>query len=104
MRGGEAVRDLNSEIDRQSLRQLQAAGQLPFHQFSDQKILAHIVDGNDIGMVQRGYGASFGFETLTPGEIVREFGRQDLQRHIAIQARVARAIDFAHTSGRQARR
>src|SRR5271157_2781635 len=45
--------------------------------------------------------ARFHFETLPPRGIAGHFGWKNLQRDVAIQARVASAVDLAHSPGAQ---
>jgi hypothetical protein len=57
------------------------------------------VDLRDVGMVQGSEGVSLALETPEPVRIAREDFRKDFDRDIAMQLRVARAIDLAHSSG-----
>ena len=47
-------------------------------------------------MVQRRQGLGFACEPSKPVRIVRKRVREDLERDIAIQLRIARAIDLSH--------
>ena len=58
--------------------------------------LLDAVDGGDVGMIQRGEDLGFALEARQPIGVVRERFGQDLDRDVAIQLRVARAIDLAH--------
>ncbi len=49
-------------------------------------------------VIERGCGGRFLFETAHTILIRGDFSRQDFQRDFAIQARVVRQVDFAHTS------
>ena len=71
--------------------------------FADDVAIAHIVDGDDIGMIQRGDGARFEFEALAAHGIVGHVGRQDLQRDVASEARIAGAIHFTHAARAEGR-
>ena len=82
----------------QSLRQI-----LAFDQLHDEGV--HItgffkaVDVSDVRMVQRREGLGFARETCEPFGVVREAIRQNLDRHVAIEVGVPRAIDLAHAAG-----
>ena len=56
------------------------------------------VDGGDVRMVQRREHLRFAAEPREPIGIVGERVGQDLDRDVAIQLRVARAIDLAHAA------
>ena len=56
------------------------------------------VDRGDVGMIQRRERLRFAREPREPIGIVRERVRQDLDRDVAIQLRVARAIHLAHAA------
>ena len=59
-------------------------------------LLADVVQSDDIGMIERRGGPRLLLEARAPGGIVREFDGQHLERDLATQAGVARAIHFAH--------
>ena len=61
-------------------------------------MLTDIIDGKDVGVVERRRRARLLFETPQPGRSRSPAG-QDLDGHIAAQPRVARPIDFAHAAG-----
>jgi hypothetical protein len=75
--------------ERRPLDQLQ-------HQRLDTLRLFKAVNRGDIGMVQRRENLSLAFEARKPVGIEREEFGQDLQRDVAIEHRVTRAIDLAH--------
>jgi hypothetical protein len=60
--------------------------------------LFEAVDLCDMGMVQGGQRLCFAFETPTPLGIGGKGLGENLQRDVAIQLRIARAVDFAHSS------
>ena len=64
-------------------------------------VMADIVNGEDVRMVQGGRGERFLFKAAKPVFIGRKRGRQELDGDVAIQPRVARAIDFSHPAGAQ---
>ena len=61
--------------------------------FADDVTIADIVDGHDVGMIERGDGAGLQLEALAARGIVGEIGRQDFERDIAAQAGVAGAVE-----------
>ena len=61
-------------------------------------VLAHFVDGDDIGVVEAGSGLSFEAEALHlrgGGELA---GGDHFERHGPVQTYLARAIDDAHAA------
>jgi hypothetical protein len=48
---------------------------------------------------ERGNSARFGLETAAHVGIRRDARRHDLDRHVAIEPRIAGAIDLAHAAG-----
>src|SRR5262249_42340162 len=65
---------------------------LALNQFHHQIVRSNIVEGTDVGMIQRGNGASFTLEALN------ELLLRDLNRDGAAQARIYRPKDLAHTA------
>ena len=65
---------------------------------------AGVVDGDDVGVVERGGRARFLLEALQPRVIRREGRRQDLDRHVAAETQVAGPIYLAHSAGADQRR
>ena len=64
-------------------------------------VLADIVDGADVGVVQRRCGARLAAESLQGLGIVGEVGRQELQRDEALQPRILGFVDDAHAAAAQ---
>ena len=62
---------------------------------------ADVVDGDDIGMIQRAAGARLLFEAAQPVGILGEGAQQDFDRHLAPEPRVPRAIHLPHASRAQ---
>jgi hypothetical protein len=56
------------------------------------------MDRRDVGMVHRGQDVSFTLETGEPLAITGHFRRQHLQRDLALEFRISRAIDLTHAS------
>ena len=60
---------------------------------------ANVVDGQDVGMVERRRGARLLLEPREAVGIGRERHGQRLDRHLPSEARVARAVHLAHAAG-----
>jgi hypothetical protein len=56
------------------------------------------VDGADIRMIEGSEHSGFALEAREPFRLRREMAREDLDRHVAAQGRVARAIHLAHAA------
>ena len=58
----------------------------PFHRDErSARVLTNLVDGADVGMIQRRRGSGFTSETLDRTSIVSELGREELERHEGIR-------------------
>ena len=57
------------------------------------------VDGDDVGVGERGDGLRFATEALAPAFVGREFIGNDLQREKSIEPRISRLVHLAHASG-----
>src|SRR5262249_39975950 len=57
-----------------------------------------IVDREDVGMRERGDGARLPLEPFERRGVAGEIRGQDLDRHLAPEARIARPVDLAHSS------
>jgi hypothetical protein len=66
-------------------------------------LLAHVVNGEDVRVRERGDGARFGFEPRAALGIGGDVGGQRLDRDLAAEPRVACAIHVAHTAGAERR-
>ena len=79
-----------------------------FDQLHHQRVLAagilEAVDLRDVRMIERREELRFPAEPRQAIGIVGDGGQQDLDRHVAIQLRIARAIDLAHPTRADARR
>ena len=64
---------------------------------------ADVEDREDVRMVERRGGARLLLEAAQPIGIGRERGGQDLDRDLASEPRVARAVDLAHAAGAERR-
>ena len=61
-----------------------------------------LVDGQNVRMIESGDCSGFADEALHPFRISRDFGRQEFDRHGAIQlARILRKVHLAHPTRRR---
>jgi hypothetical protein len=78
---------------------------LPFHELHRDEVVAvrlfHLVDRDDVGMVERGRQLGLADETLGAGVVGQGGAGEDLERHVPVQPLVARAVDDAHAAGAQ---
>ena len=106
VRGFKGFRDLRRDgqrfvngdrATRNPLRQV-----LALHEFHHEGVnvtrLFEPVNDRDVGMIQRGEGLGFTLEASETVGVMREFLGEDLDRHVAIQPGVARAIDLPHSA------
>src|SRR5262245_12797298 len=105
VRGVERVRDLDRQgerrvvvqrlttdacLERFSLEQLH-------HQVWAALRFAHVIDGANVGVVQRGGGARLALKALPRG-VVREPFWEDLESYVATEAGVASFVHFTHAA------
>ena len=64
-------------------------------------LLADVVDGADVGMVQRGSGARLALKAAEGLRVARDVVREELQRHETMEADVLGLVDDAHPAGAQ---
>ena len=101
---GKCVRQLDRVRDRLIERQragCQAIGQRSAvdkfqHQILNSVLIADIVQRADVWMIQRRDRLRFALKAATRVGIGRDVGRKDLDRHGAIEPRVARLVDLPH--------
>ena len=107
LRGRESLRDLRRDLDRAARRQRSVRERLA-QRLAVEQLLDHVgnavgdpgvVDGDDVRVVEHAGGARFGLEALQSLGVRRERGRQHLDRDVAAEARIARAVDLAHGPG-----
>ena len=111
MRGIQRVGHFNAQgHDRSNIERLPVdhlVQRLTVEQFHHEKrmalCLADVVDRTDMGMIEGRCRACFALEAL-PRRVGREGLWQHLDRDVAIQPRVARAIHLAHPAGPGGRR
>ena len=63
--------------------------------------LANVVDGADVGMVQRGRGLGLALKAAERRGILGHFIGQKLERYKAVQPRVFRFVNHAHPAAAQ---
>ena len=105
VRGGEPAGDPDGDLDRlpdRSLFQL-VTNRRAVQQLRDDVrrvvVGADVIDGKDIRVVERGRGASLLREPEEPIGVERERLGKDLDRDIAIEPRVTRAVHLSHPAG-----
>ena len=59
---------------------------------------AEVVDGQDVGVRQRGHGLRLALEACEGRGIVGHLRRQDLQSDVPVEARIAGPVDLAHAA------
>ena len=69
------------------------------HGVGDAVLVAHIVNRQDVRVRQRGQGFGLALETRERLGVERHGLRQDLDRDVAIESCVPRAIDLSHSAG-----
>lgn len=65
----------------------------------DAVFLGDVVDGDDVRVVQRRRRSCLALATIERGAIRGDGVGKYLQRHVALEAQVAGAIDLAHAAG-----
>ena len=61
-------------------------------------LLADVMNGADVGMIQRGRGSSLALEPAQRLPVASQFVRQELQRDEAMEPGVLRFVDHAHAA------
>ncbi len=105
----ERVRHLGGEIeqllDRERLALDAVFERRPFQVLHDNEVepllFADIVDGADVGMVQRGCGTRLPLKALIGLWVIRQLFRKELQGDAPAQAKVLGFIDNAHATAAQ---
>jgi hypothetical protein len=102
VRGVERVGNLPG--DRQRLVERQGAARdapgevLALDQLHDERVLFDAVNGRDVRMIEGRERGGFALEPRPPLRVGRPCRRQDLDRDVALQARVLRAVHLAHSA------
>ena len=73
--------------------------QVLHHQVIDPVLMANVVQRADVRMAQAGDGLGFAVETFAQLRIAGEMLGQNFDRDSAVEPRVARPVDLAHSSG-----
>ena len=106
VRGREAPRDLLAPLDRVALRDrggIELAPQrLALEELGDEKRSGlgrpHVVEREQVGMIQRADRPHFLLEAPQSIRIRRDLARQDFDRDVAADARIAGPVDLAHAA------
>jgi hypothetical protein len=61
-------------------------------------VFAHIVDGNDVGVIHERSGSRLLFESAALDRVGGRLWREDLQSYVTAQPRIPRTIHFTHSS------
>ena len=69
------------------------------HGEADPAVLPEVVDGEDVRVRQRGDRLGLALEARRGLGLVGQALGQDLDRHVASEARVPRPVDLAHAAG-----
>lgn len=65
--------------------------------------LAEFIDGEDVGMIERGSGIGFLLKAAQTAFIKGEFGGEHLEGDFALQMQVFGEVNLAHASGAETR-
>src|SRR5438105_1646341 len=65
--------------------------------------LADLMNGDDVRMIKRGDGLGFPDEAAEPVRIARSLDGQQLERHLAVEARILSQVNFTHPAGAERR-
>ena len=111
VRSAETACDLQGVLDRLTHRKSAlseaCAQRLPFEQLRDDErrpvVLADLIDGEDVGMIERCGRLRFLFEAAKTFFVMRKGYRQDFDRDVAPERRLPRAIHFAHPASAKQR-
>jgi hypothetical protein len=104
--GGQAVGYLRGDFEkfagRDGLAGEQRSERFTLDQFADDVLLAgfnaDVVNGDDVGVVERGDGAGFALKAAAQIGAGGDFFAEDLDGDVAIKARIAGAVNFAHAA------
>ena len=109
--GCQALKDLERVFGRLAHREQPAVHALAqghsLQQLRDHEgrplVRPHVEDRQNVGMVEDPGGARFQLEPVNAFGVVRELGRENLDRHLAAEAAIEGAIDLAHPAGAKQR-
>ena len=106
VRSGEGIRDLDGVL-REVVKPHSVAGNQLLHRLADHALhgdeqapvrLTDVVNGHNIGMVEGRSSLRLPFEALAALRVLHHVGREDLERHGPVQARVECPIDDTHSA------
>jgi hypothetical protein len=107
VRGVERLGDLGEELDRalrlerpllgDDLGQVRAL-HVAHREEEDAGLLSCLVDGDDVRVIERGGDARLAQEALAKALVLRELGRDHLERDLASQALLVGTVDRTHAS------
>jgi hypothetical protein len=111
LRRSERVADLDGVLDRDARRHRarldHLRDRLPGHQLHDDRalsvVLDDVIDRRDVRVIERRERLRLALEAGADLRILEQGARQDLQGHLATEARVARTVDFRHATGADCR-
>jgi hypothetical protein len=106
VRGGDGFGNRNGQPEEllkgQPARTSQAGQGLPLDELHRQEVHAagflDRVDRDDVGVVEGGDGARLSLEPLESIGIAGQLGRQDLERHAAVEPGIVGLVDLAHAA------
>ena len=98
VRRRQSVGDLGRNVDGFSKAEARAPEGFPVHQLGNEIVLPDVVEGDDVGMVERGDRAGFLLEAPAAIGVGGELRRQGLQGHLPAEPRVARPVHLAHAA------
>lgn len=108
VRGGDGIGNLNGDGQRLAQRRPargEGAERPAFDAFHgdeiDARIVADLVDRDDIGVVERARRLRFADQASAPGCTIKSVGRENLEGDGAIEARIESLIDRAHAARAQ---
>jgi hypothetical protein len=62
---------------------------------------SNIVNGADVGVIERGCGARFAAKSFDGLRVLRNIVRKEFQRHVPAKTRVLGLVNHAHSSAAQ---
>ena len=75
-----------------------SAGHVPHHQIRLPVVFAEVMDRHDRGVFERGDGLSFTQEARFEARVMQQLTWQHLDRDVAVEVGVARAVDDGHAA------
>jgi hypothetical protein len=95
----QTIGDLRHYLHRLALREMGVVERFALHDLGHHVVVANIKNTQNIGMIQSGHRAGFFFESMAARRVMRNIRGQHLHGDIAVQTRIASAVNLAHTSG-----